>query len=178
MAFRPSQRSTTGSEKVEPNIFPMMNLMVVLIPLLLSTATAIKLGVIELNLPQATGGPVASAEVPKETRRSLDLTVSIADSGFYISTALAILRGEDDRGPAIALTPDGNHNFDELSRRLYDIKRRIAGSTNDTNKIIIQAEPNIDYQTLVSTMDATRQVVIEQNEYILFPEVTLSAGVY
>jgi biopolymer transport protein ExbD len=177
MAFRPSQRRSTSPEKVDPNIFPMMNLMVVLIPLLLSTATAIKLGIIELNLPQAAGGPVATAEVPKETTRSLDLTVSISDSGFYISTSMAILRGEDDRGPAIQLSSDGSHDFEELSERLYEIKRRIVGSTNDTNKIIIQAEPNIDYQTLISTMDASRSVVIEEREYNLFPVVTLSAGV-
>lgn len=178
MAFRPSQRSSRSPEQVNPDIFPMMNLMVVLIPLLLSTASAVKLGVIELNLPQATGGPVAQAEVPKETKRSLDLTISISDSGFYISTSLAILRGEDDRGPAIQLKPDGSHDFEKLSERLYEIKRRIVGSTNDTNKIIIQAEPNIAYQTLVSTMDASRSFVIDEREYNLFPEVTLSAGVF
>jgi len=177
MAFRPSQRSSRSSEKIDPDIFPMMNLMVVLIPLLLSTASAVKLGVIELNLPQATGGPVAQTEVPKEVTRSLDLTVSVADSGFYISTSRAILRGEEDRGPAIPLTVDGKYNFDELSKRLYEIKRRIVGSGNDTDKIIIQAEPQISYQTLVSTMDASRSIVIENREYSLFPEVTLSAGV-
>ena len=177
MAFRPSQRRSTSSEKVDPNLFPMMNLMVVLIPLLLSTASAIKLGVIELNLPQASGGPAAQASVPKEATRSLDLTVSISDSGFYISTSLAILKSEDNQGPAIGLLPDGKYNFDTLSERLYEVKRRISGSPTDTEKIIIQAEPNIDYQTLVSTMDASRSIVIENNEYRLFPVVTLSAGI-
>jgi biopolymer transport protein ExbD len=177
MAFRPSQRRSSSSEEVDPNIFPMMNLMVVLIPLLLSTASAIKLGMIELNLPQAAGGPIARAEVPKEATRSLDLTVSISDSGYYISTSMAILRGEDDRGPAIGLAADGGHDYEELSERLYEIKRRIRGSPNDTNKIIIQAEPYIDYQTLISTMDASRSFVIDDSEYELFPEVTLSAGV-
>jgi len=163
-------------EPLELNIFPMMNLMVVLVPLLLSTATAIKIGVIELNLPQAVGGSITETKVPTESMRSLDLTITITSEGFFISSSIAILKGGDSDEPTISKFPDGNYDYDELGRTLYEIKQKIAGKPHDTKKIILQAESDVQYQVLVSTMDASRSLRIEENQVELFPQVIVSAG--
>ena len=60
MPYSPSKRLRHSSEYVSANITPMMNLMVVLIPLLLASAEYVRLGIIELNLRPAAAGAGAS----------------------------------------------------------------------------------------------------------------------
>ncbi|MDZ7261826.1 MAG: biopolymer transporter ExbD, partial [candidate division KSB1 bacterium] len=95
---------------------------------------------------------------------------------FIISSSMAILKGEDQQGPSIPMK-DGNYDFQALSEKLYEIKTKAQDKYLDTNRIIIQAEPEIPYQTLVSTMDASRTIIKDDQAITLFPEVSLAAGV-
>lgn len=178
MAFRPSARRTARKiETAEPNLFPVINLMVVLIPLLLTSAEFIKLGIIELNLPPAAARTKkAQMEKPKESEIRLELAVTITDEGFYLSSSLAIARGKEGKGPTIPKVND-EYNFEELANILYDIKKKAVGKFPDTDQIVILAEPDIDYQTVVSTMDASRSIIVENKRLSLFPKVSLSAKV-
>jgi len=183
MAYRPSKRSHNNPEDNEPNITPMMNLMVVLIPLLLTSAEFVKLGVIELNLPPASQGPLGqeNAALPIEEVKKLDLTVTVTDKGFFISSSLAVLSGETEGEPTIPMSGASGtleYDFQALSAKLYGIKVEAANLFPDNANIIIQAEPNVDYQTVVSTMDASRFLYINGKIQELFPEVSLSAGVF
>ena len=179
MAYKPSKRMKRSFEMDHPNITPMMNLMVVLIPLLLTSAEFVRLGVIELNLPPAAAGNAAAVieEMPIETQRKLDLTVTITDRGFFISSSLAVLSGLNEGEPTIPLSTD-SYDFDALTSRLLEIKSRAVGKFSDTDQIIIMAEPNVDYQTIVSTMDASRSADVDGKQEVLFPDVSLSAGVF
>lgn len=175
MAFRPSQRSMRPKDEAEPNLTPIMNLMVVLIPLLLTSAQFIKLGMIEINLPPA----MSAAELqnrPKETEKKLDLTVTITDRGFYLASSFAVAHGKDDE-PTIPVLEDGEYNFEELNKNLYDIKKQAAGVYKDSEQVIIVAEPDVEYQTIVSTMDAARVYRSDNETMPLFPAVSLSATV-
>lgn len=151
-----------------------MNLMVVIIPLLLSSAQFIKISIIELNLPPAAGTKTVKVDRPKETELKLDLAVTITDKGFFLSSAAGILKTE--QGPSIAKV-NGEYDYAQLSQRLYEIKQKAMGRFKDTDSIVIQAEPQIDYQTLVSTMDASRSISIEDRQISLFPRVSFSASV-
>ncbi|MEE4310789.1 MAG: biopolymer transporter ExbD [candidate division KSB1 bacterium] len=177
MAFRPSFRRTTAGEDIEPNLTPVMNLMVVLIPLLLSSAQWIKIGVIELNLPPAVGTKTVVGAAPKETEKKLDLAVTITDRGFYLSSSQAILKSSENNGPTIPNLADGSYDYDALANKLLEIKQSATGRYSDTERIVIQAEPDINYQVLVSTMDSSRKIVVDGREVILFPDVSLAAGV-
>jgi biopolymer transport protein ExbD len=177
MAFKPSQRKSRIVEEVELNLFPMMNLMCVLIPMLLSTVSFIKIGVIELNLPQAIGGPVSETVLPKEAQKGLDLALTVTSTGFYLSSSQAVLQNPQSGGPTIPKLTDGNYDFNQLSEKLIELKRKIVGGPLDTKKIILQAEQNIEYQTIVSTMDAARSIQIGETRYELFPEVLISVGI-
>ncbi|NIR51373.1 hypothetical protein GWO43_22580 [candidate division KSB1 bacterium] len=173
MAYRPSyRRSRVTIDNLEPNMTPIMNLMVVLIPLLLSSAQLIKISVIELNLPPAKGASSLNTERPKERELKLDLAVTITDKGFYLSSSAAIMKSE--QGPSLPKR-DGEYDYETLSRRLYEIKQKAIDRFKDSESIIIQAEPQIDYQTLVSTMDATRSITLEGQRVSLFPKVSVSA---
>ncbi len=175
MAFKPSRRSSREIEEVEVNMTPVMNLMVVLIPLLLTSATYVKIGVIDLNLPPAVGAEFSQKEAPKENEKNLDLAVTITDQGFFISSSMAIMKGNGEE-PTIPLTDDNQYNFEELSKKLYEIKKEAVDNFSDSDKIVIQAEPEINYQLLVSTMDASREIYVDHRRFVLFPDVSLAAG--
>jgi biopolymer transport protein ExbD len=179
MAFKPSKRRHIKEEGTELNLTPIMNLMVVMIPLLLSSAQFIKIGIIELNLPPSAGATagLASGHAPKEVQRNLDLTVSITDQGFYLSSAAAVLTGAAATGPTIPIQANGEYNFQELSQKLYEIKQKAGTGYADSESIVIQAENKIRYQVLVSTMDAARTIHIDGLPVLLFPRVALSAGI-
>jgi biopolymer transport protein ExbD len=177
MAFRPSLRRSSDPEEIEVNLTPVMNLMVVLIPLLLTSAQFIKIGVIDLNLPPAVGSVSSAAEAPKETEKKLDLAITITDEGFFISSSLAILKGDNEKSPSIPKSETGEYNFEELSDKLFEIKKKALGKFSDIDKIVIQAEPEINYQILVSSMDAARNIRVEDKVFELFPDVSLAAGV-
>jgi biopolymer transport protein ExbD len=177
MAFKPSLRRHHEAEPVELNLFPVMNMMVVLIPLLLSTTQFVKYGIIELNLPRAAGGPVSQTALAKETQPGLDIAVSITSRGFYLSSSQAVLRDPITGGPTIAKLANGDFDYTALTQKLYELKQRVTKSAMDSRKIIIQAEMNIDYQTLVNTMDAARSIKVNNIGYELFPEVVISAGI-
>lgn len=177
MAFKPSLRRHHQVENTELNLTPIMNLMVVLIPLLLTNAQFIKIGVIELNLPPSVGATGLANNAPKEYSRTLDLTVSVTDKGFYISSATAVLEGEKGAGPTVPLNAGGEYDFSALSQKLLEIKRELGKDFADSESIVIQAENQISYQVLVTTMDAARAVRLEGKLYKLFPNVALSAGI-
>ncbi|MBN2102704.1 biopolymer transporter ExbD [bacterium] len=179
MAYRPSKRARRSFEIEPPNIAPMMNLMVVLIPLLLTSAEFVRLGVIELNLPPAATGPDGTMlnQMPIESQKKLDLTVTVTDRGFFISSSMAVLSGSAEGGPTIPLV-NGAYDYRALSLKLYEIKQRAVSQFSDANHIILMAEPNVDYQTIVSTMDASRALRLPGRIESLFPDVSLSAGVF
>lgn len=176
MAYRPSLRRHRQSESTDLNLTPIMNLMVVMIPLLLSSAQFIKIGVIELNLPPSAGAVGLAGAKPTETARTLDLTISITEKGFYLSTSSAVLQRQPGSGPSIPLKETGEYDFAALSRQLYEIKNKSA-EYSDTDAVVIQAENRVLYQILVSTMDAARSISIDGRPVVLFPQVSLSAGV-
>lgn len=178
MAYRPSKRAKRGDEMAEANITPMMNLMVVLIPLLLTSAEFVRLGVIELNLPPTALGPQGEvlAEIPQEEVKKLDLTVTITDRGFFLSSSMAVLAGDQAGEPSIPLV-NGEYDFNTLSVKLLELKSK-ASEFPDSEQIIIMAEQDIDYQTIISTMDATRSYIVGDQEFTLFPDVSLSAGIF
>lgn len=153
---------------------PIMNLMVVLIPLLLTSAQLIKISIIELNLP-----PAASQEVPltedetKQEEVKLELAVTITDNGFYVSAPSTML-GED-KGKLAIPKKDGEFDYDQLAQQLLAIKERASSQFPDADAITIQAEPQIDYQTLVSTMDAARAIEVNGQHVRLFPKASVSA---
>jgi len=178
MAFRPSLRRHHKEVSTELNLNPMLDMMTVLIPLLLANAQFAKIGEIELNLPPATGGMAqGAAALPKETQRPLDLVVSITDQGIYISSALSTSGAPASHRPAIPILADGGYDYQTLSQLLYELKQKAGKNFADPEAVVIQAEPKIRYQVLVSAMDAARRIRIGEKTVSLFPNVALSAGV-
>lgn len=147
----------------EPNLIPVMNLVCLLIPFLLLTATFIQYAVIDVTSPRFIPGP---GQV--ETDPGLELTVLVTDQGFTLST-----RGpRPGAGPTVPMLRGpgkAGYDYTALTARL----RRIKDDNEGESRIHIGAERNIDYDTVVKVMDATR----EDGSGELFPDVVLLAGV-
>ena len=171
MAHLPSDRGHRGIERLEDlNLIPIMNLIVILIPALLLTAAFVQIAVINVSAPQIGSG-VAQAP-PKDKTKQLNLTIAVTDKGFTLAGVGAVLGGGDKGqadGPTIPKKGDGTYDYDGLTKKLAQIK----DSFPDETKVIINAEPAIQYDVIVKVMDASR----EANGRTLFPDVILSAGI-
>lgn len=140
----------------ELDITAFMNLIVVLVPFLLSTAVFSRMAILELNLPAASSGF-------SHLKGELQLEIVIRRDALVVADRLA--------GPIqrIENTPEG-HDFPALSRLMQQLKTRFP----DKHEATILAEPNTAYAVLVKTMDAVRVAKANGGPSLdLFPEVSV-----
>jgi biopolymer transport protein ExbB len=126
-SYKVSGRRIREEVETETNMVPFMNLMVTLIPLLLSSANFIKIGAIELKLPEAAQGAGGGGTEQAAPELKLDLGIVVSSKGFNLFHYF-----KSERGPAVAAADTGvqipllNNEYDyaSLSKELAEIKRR------------------------------------------------------
>ncbi len=156
MAFKPSQRRSVKVENTELDLRPIMNMMCILIPLLLSCSQFVKATFVELNLPQLGGGSAAGPsddkEPPKE-KPKIGLKLVVTEKGMTIAGNSVVLSGAEGGGPTLPKV-NGKYDFAGLDTKLKDITKQITGKGfEDERTIIITAEDGIEYQIIATTMD-------------------------
>lgn len=185
MAYKPSLRSHNKISEIPLDIRPVMNLMVVLIPILLYSAEFVKLSIRELNLPPAAsadqnGNNQQNANTEQEQRFSL--TVIISKKGFYIGNSAGYLTGDaatqtegDNREPTIPLMEDGSYDYNTLLSKLKEIKEKVNGQGFvDEKSVIISAEADVAYKHIIKIIDyVTVYVDAEGNQQELFPQINI-----
>ena len=134
-----------------------INLIVVLVPFLLTTAVFSRLAILELNLPAQSSGF-------DNLKGDLQLEVVIRRNALVVSDRLA---GQIQR---IDNTAQG-YDFSALSQVMQQLKARFP----DKNEATILAEPDTAYDVLVKTMDAVRVAKGSPSgsRLDLFPEVSV-----
>jgi len=141
------------------DITAFMNLIVVLVPFLLTTAVFSRLAILELNLPAQSSGF-------NNLKADLQLEVVIRRDALVVSDRMA---GQIRR---IDNTAQG-YDFNALSQVMQQLKARFP----DKNEATILAEPDTAYDVLVKTMDAVRVAKVSQSGTLsridLFPEVSV-----
>lgn len=141
------------------DITAFMNLIVVLVPFLLTTAVFSRLAILELNLPAQSSGFA-------NLKSDLQLEVVIRRDALVVSDRMA---GQIRR---IDNTAKG-YDFESLSQVMQQLKARFP----DKNEATILAEPDTAYDVLVKTMDAVRVAKVLQSGTVsridLFPEVSV-----
>lgn len=138
-----------------------INLIVVLVPFLLSTAVFTRLSVLDLKLPAQSGGAAETA-APDQ----LKLEVIIRKDAIDV----------DDRiGGRIMHIPDvnGQHDTATLAAEMLFLKQKFPAVTEGT----VLAENNTPYDTLVKVMDSMRTTKVPQgNQAVdmeLFPAISI-----
>ncbi len=176
-------------EKVDEdlNLTPAMNLILIIIPLLLTAMETMKMAVINVATPQI--GPSSEVTPPdqKPDEVPLKLTIALTDRGIHLYARDQVIENKDDPlGPTIPKidgeeessldgkkTPGKVYDYEKLNNMLADIKEAHPTEEN----IIISAESHIKYRYIIKIMDAARDKKDGEQKKALFPNVVLSAGV-
>lgn len=153
-----------GTDNADLDVTSFMNLMIVLVPVLLITLTFTQTSVLDIHLPELTGG-AANSE-----RSQSQLVVKVQSDGFRVFYPDDVLIKE----VPLRETEDGQvHDYPQLSRVMQQVKSELG----DRRSVLVLSEPAVDYQNLVSTMNAVRSyktvLVASVVEIELFPEISL-----
>ncbi len=179
MAFKPSQRSHNKIKEIPLDIRPVMNLMVVLIPILLYSAEFVKLSIRELNLPPASAAGQRPGEQKQEKEKRFGLTVMISKEGFYIGNKEGYLSSEGEEQtegqPTIPVLEDGSYDFEKLQKKLLEIKEKIENQGFvDEKSVIISAEADIAYKHIIKAIDYVTVYTDENgDQQELFPQINI-----
>jgi biopolymer transport protein ExbB len=123
-------RNREEEEVADTDVTPMLNLMVLLIPFLLTSSEFVKIGAIEIKLPesaQGVGGEGGGmAETPQEIK--LDMGVAITSKGFrlfhYFKNETADTSSAPGEQPVDIPLVDGKYDYKKLNRELADVKQK------------------------------------------------------
>jgi len=163
--IKPKEEEESGELNIVPYLDILMNLIIFM---LLSMAGLATYGMLNINAPAYGGGAGGSNEKPP-----LTLTVAISKDGFFIAATGGVLPGQSENAvpgttaPTIA-KKNGEYDYTALTEKMKEIKSSFPSET----KLILAAEATTDYETLVSTLDATRET---PDRKVLFPDVTLAS---
>lgn len=169
----------------ELNLQPLMNVILIMLPILLTASENFKLGVINVATPQI--GPSSEAATPdiKPDEQPLKLTIALTDRGITVFVKDQVIENKNDPlGPTLPKI-DGEEVVDGQKKpsKVYDVQKLVEmlsdlknSHPTETN-IIISAEPHIRYMYIVQIMDAARETKEGDKKKLLFPDVVLSAGV-
>lgn len=157
-----------GADQAELEITSFMNLMIVLVPVLLLSMTFTQITVLDVQLPELTGGTAVSA-----TEQS-KLEIRISTDGFKVYYPDNVLVKTI---PANELANGSAYDYQQLSLVMQEIKRQLP----EKRDALLLSDPNVDYQSLVFTMDALKSyktvVATSLVEVELFPEISLGDAI-
>ena len=144
------------------DVTPFINLIVVLVPFLLSTAVFSHLSVMDLSLPAQSSGAAEQLKV-----NDLKLEIVIRPDRLEVNDLIGGRLVEPI--PHTANGPDTKR----LNALMLELKKRFPDKTEAT----ILAEPNTSYDTLVRVMDAMRSAKTAHGAQIvraeLFPQISI-----
>lgn len=120
------------------NIVPMLDIFTILLFFLIFTAVFSKTHIVELDLPAKSSDPLKLPE-------GLQLEIVVRKNELIVQ--------DRNTGPLMPLPAiDGHYDFDGLSHYLVRVKAQVPTLRNAT----VLPEPDVAYETIVSTMDAVR----------------------
>ncbi len=139
------QNSKALLEPIDLDLTPIMNMMLILIPLLVSMAVFTQIAVIQFSLPSGEAEAEAGeAETPRPPG-DVDITLVISESGFQII-------GE---GKKLDPIPKNRGAFDFTSLGSYLDRLRREYPLTET--IVLLVDKTVSYEDLIGTMDICRE---------------------
>lgn len=161
--------SYKGTDDEELEITSFMNLMIVLVPVLLLSMTFTQVTVLDVKLPDLTGGIYNSEDSQSQ------LEVVIDGDGFKVIYPTDVVLKEIPIKKETLETGEEIVSLDflMLSRVLQEVKRQLP----EKRDAVVKASPGVNYQSLISTMQTVKsyQTVVAANlvEVELFPDISL-----
>jgi len=157
------------------NLVPLLDFVVAVIPVLLLSVSFIEYVSLDASLPAFVEQDDKSGFIKNE--KKLGLTVAITDAGFVIGGQGGLLKVSGSE-TVIKKNADGDYDYLSLNKKMLEIKK----SFSDEWTVIIVPESNTKFETLINTMDATREYVVVDasgkiDKKIMFPNVVLGGGI-
>ncbi len=153
-----------SNEPADIDVTSFMNLMIVLVPVLLLSMTFTQTTVLEIKLPELTGGAVATDDPQSK------LEVEITSTGFKVFYPENVLVQDI---PLVQSEDGDTYDFQKLSYILQVVKQKVS----EKRDVLLRSELDIDYQHIVATMDTLKSyktvVAASVVEIELFPEISL-----
>jgi biopolymer transport protein ExbD len=137
----------------ELNIVPFLDIVVNILIFVLATVAVTFTATIETTPPASPTGGVRA----QSSKEMLNLSVLITSEGHAIKTSGGnVAPGCKGAGPGIAIPRRGDqYDFGGLNECASSLKQASPEFREET-QVFLSANPGIDYQTLVSTIDAVR----------------------
>lgn len=184
MAFKPSARRQSTYAESDLDIRPIMNLMVVLIPLLLAGAQFVKNTILEVALPASKGASSTDNPEPKDEQdkmKNIQLTVTITKKGFYlVGKGFSVVNEKAEGEPTVPITGTDEENapiydYVGLRTKLKEIKEKLAEIPNirDKHQITLTGEKDIKYEVIIKTHDTISGERVEGETQTIFPVVQM-----
>ncbi|MFL0809376.1 MAG: biopolymer transporter ExbD [Agarilytica sp.] len=152
------------SENADIDVTSFMNLMIVLVPVLLLSMTFTQTTVLEIKLPELTGGGDASQDPQSK------LEVEITAEGYKVFYPDNTLIQEI---PLIETEEGQTYDNRQLSLTLQAIKQQVS----EKRDVMLRSDFDTHYQHIVAAMDTMKSyktvVALDVVEIELFPEISL-----
>ncbi|MBN2723844.1 MAG: biopolymer transporter ExbD [Deltaproteobacteria bacterium] len=162
-------RKTVDDKMEDINLMPIMNLLCLLIPFLLLSAQFIQIGIILVDTPRK--GRAKKNKDNKESK-ALGLVVDITQEGYYISTkkGSACPERKNNGQPCLSVTHSaGKKLYPSAALRKFiytkyykpfykQNKNPEAQMFTDWRKVTVRPQDQIPYETVIETLDATREL--------------------
>jgi len=154
----------------ELNIVPFLDIVVNILIFVLATVAVTFTSSIETNPPSAGSSGVRKTIENK----ALGLTVLIVSDGFSLKvTGGNIATGCRGVGPGLTIPKRANsYDYPALTECAAQLKNSSPDFAEET-QVYLSANPDMDYQTVVSTIDALRNAPSGEK---LFPDVNFRAA--
>ncbi len=155
MAYRPSEgrNQKKASPPVQPNLVPIMNLFLGIIPFLMMMVVITEVAMVSLNF-SASGGGGSGDGGGGAGGASKEIKIVIMNSeGLEMFPGFEIKDTDGTKTAVRNSENKGNYNFIALDRKLNDIKNR----NSDVNDITIVVYPDVKYGALIQTIDLSKK---------------------
>jgi biopolymer transport protein ExbD len=141
------------------NITAFLNLMVVLLPFLLTTAVFSRMAVVAVNVPTPSVQPLPDIPPPPPDPNRFTLALRLEEQAIVVRAGKATL-------PPVPRTPDGAYD----TARLAEVLAGLKADHPEHDVADVYARPETPYRELIAVMDA---VSFRPDGTALFTDVRL-----
>lgn len=144
MAYGPSKNRTESQHETrEPNLIPIMNLFIVIIPMLMTIMVSVHLAMIEITLPTQSSGSGGDDSAEQTEEAPKVLTLGLLTDRFEVK-----VEGNEDiiKIPQLA---SGKYDFMTLDQTISRMKKLYENQQT----IDLLPDPNVKFDTLLRSID-------------------------
>lgn len=162
--MRRGHRHRLAAAGQELNLVPYLDIMVNLVLFMLVTITSfLSFTILNASIPELA--PDSAQAEEKLKKEELMLVIRVLKDGYRVDPSV---QGGAPIEKKMFPLKEGKYDGDSLHAMMIELKQRFK----DEEKVLIVADPTVNYETIIKTMDSTRETGPDLAD--LFPEVTLS----